>query len=65
MSNHFSAAYLKFPGDDACLDLTDLYVFNSPAEPGSMLGDNPEIGVWATVSVRRGGMLTQVDRGGR
>jgi hypothetical protein len=27
MSNHFSAAYLKFPGDDARLDLTDLYVF--------------------------------------
>ncbi|MEY9968893.1 hypothetical protein ABIA33_006980 [Streptacidiphilus sp. MAP12-16] len=27
MSNHFSAAYLKFPGNDARLDLTDLYVF--------------------------------------
>jgi hypothetical protein len=26
MSNHFSAAMLKFPGDDARLDLTDLYV---------------------------------------
>jgi hypothetical protein len=23
MSNHFSAAMLKFPGDDARLDLTD------------------------------------------
>ena len=30
MSNHFSAANLKFPGDDARLDLTDLYVFRAP-----------------------------------
>ncbi len=29
MSNHFSAAKLKFPGDDARLDLTDLYAFPS------------------------------------
>jgi hypothetical protein len=34
MSNHFSAAYLKFPGDDARLDLTDLYVFQAPGDPG-------------------------------
>jgi hypothetical protein len=34
MSNHFSAAMLKFPGDDARLDLTDLYVFASPENPG-------------------------------
>jgi hypothetical protein len=34
MSNHFSAAYLKFPGDDARLDLTDLFVFGAPASPG-------------------------------
>jgi hypothetical protein len=34
MSNHFSAAYLKFPGDDARLDLTDLFVFSSAASPG-------------------------------
>ncbi|MCW3045054.1 MAG: hypothetical protein JWL57_3212, partial [Actinobacteria bacterium] len=27
MSNHFSAANLKFPGDDARLDLTDLFLF--------------------------------------
>ena len=27
MSNHFSAAMLKFPGDDGRLDLTDLFVF--------------------------------------
>ena len=34
MSNHFSAANLKFPGDDARLDLTDLFVFPSPDDPG-------------------------------
>jgi hypothetical protein len=34
MSNHFSAAMLKFPGDDARLDLTDLFVFASPQSPG-------------------------------
>jgi len=34
MSNHFSAANLKSPGDDARLDLTDLYAFTSPDDPG-------------------------------
>ena len=33
MSNHFSAAMLKFPGDDARLDLTDLFLFASPQSP--------------------------------
>src|SRR6266436_8840456 len=33
MSNHFSAANLKHPGDDARLDLTDLFVFASPGNP--------------------------------
>ncbi len=33
MSNHFSAAMLKFPGDDARLDLTDLFLFASPESP--------------------------------
>jgi hypothetical protein len=32
MSNHYSAANLRFPGDDARLDLTDLYVFKSPTD---------------------------------
>ena len=32
MSNHFSADKLKFPGDDRRLDLTDLFVFQAPAE---------------------------------
>jgi hypothetical protein len=34
MSNHFSAAMLKFPGDHARLDLTDLFVFASPQSAG-------------------------------
>src|SRR4029079_14989553 len=34
MSNHFSAAMLKFPGDDARLDLTDLFMFASPENAG-------------------------------
>jgi hypothetical protein len=33
MSNHYSAANLRFPGDDARLDLTDLYAF-AAADPG-------------------------------
>ncbi len=33
MSNHFSAANLKFAGDDARLDLTDLFVFLAPDNP--------------------------------
>jgi len=32
--------------------------------PSDMLGADPVIGVWAAVSVRRGGVLVQVDRGG-
>jgi Domain of unknown function (DUF4331) len=30
MSNHFSADKLKFPGDDRRLDLTDVFMFQSP-----------------------------------
>jgi hypothetical protein len=33
MSNHFSAANLKHPGDDARLDLTDLFVFAATDNP--------------------------------
>ena len=33
MSNHFSAANLKHPGDDPRLDLTDLFVFVEPDNP--------------------------------
>jgi hypothetical protein len=44
MSNHFSAANLKSPGDDARLDLTDLFVFASPGNPGRtvlIMNSNP------------------------
>jgi hypothetical protein len=34
MSNHYSAANLEFPGDDARLDFTDLWVF--PAVPDAI-----------------------------
>jgi Domain of unknown function (DUF4331) len=32
--------------------------------PDDMLGPDPEIGVWATISVHRDGQLVQMDRGG-
>jgi len=44
MSNHFSAAGLKHPGDDARLDLTDLFVFAAPGTPGRtvlIMNSNP------------------------
>ena len=44
MSNHFSAANLKSPGDDARLDLTDLFVFAAPGNPGRtvlIMNSNP------------------------
>jgi hypothetical protein len=44
MSNHFSADNLKFPGDDRRLDITDLFVFTSPEDPGTtvlILNSNP------------------------
>lgn len=37
MSNHYSAANLKFPGDDARLDFTDLYVFDPAGDPGKTI----------------------------
>jgi len=33
MSNHCSAANLKFPGDDARLDFTDLFAFEATGDP--------------------------------
>src|SRR5216684_3083131 len=44
MSNHFSAANLKHPGDDARLDLTDLFVFAASGNPGRtvlIMNSNP------------------------
>ncbi len=43
MSNHYSAANLKFPGDDARLDFTDLYVFaaDDPGQTVLIINLNP------------------------
>jgi hypothetical protein len=44
MSNHFSADNLKFPGDDRRLDLTDVFAFTSPEDPGKtvlIIDSNP------------------------
>ncbi len=38
MSNHYSAANLRFPGDDACLDVTDIYAFSEPRDAGTPVG---------------------------
>ena len=46
MSNHFSAANLRFPGDDTRLDLTDVYVFKSVEKPGEtvlIIDSNPTV----------------------
>jgi hypothetical protein len=32
--------------------------------PSDLLGDRPEVGVWASISLRRDGTLVQMDRGG-
>jgi hypothetical protein len=37
MSNHFSADYLKSPGDDRRLDLTDVFLFKSPKDPDKIV----------------------------
>src|SRR5712671_4826988 len=37
MSNHFSADYLKSPGDDRRLDITDVFLFKSSKDPDKMM----------------------------
>jgi hypothetical protein len=37
MSNHYSAANLRFPGDDARLDFTDIYAFQAPGDAGKTI----------------------------
>jgi hypothetical protein len=37
MSNHYSAADLRFPGDEARLDFTDLYAFEAAHDPGKTI----------------------------
>jgi Domain of unknown function (DUF4331) len=44
MSNHFSADYLKSPGDDRRLDITDVFLFKSSKDPDKImliLNSNP------------------------
>jgi len=46
MSNHFSAANLEFPGDDTRLDITDVFAFKSPGDPGKtvlIVDSNPTV----------------------
>jgi hypothetical protein len=53
---------LKWTGHD---DFADNNVDSIALEvPSDMLGADPVIGVWATVSLRRDGTLVQMDRGG-
>src|SRR5690348_1715086 len=44
MSNHFSAANLRFPGNDRRLDLTDVFAFASSQDPDNtvlIIDSNP------------------------
>jgi Domain of unknown function (DUF4331) len=50
----------QFTGDDTFAGKNILTM--ALEVPNDMLGPGPEIGAWATVSVRRDGMLVQVDR---
>ena len=46
MSNHFSADYLKSPGDDRRLDLTDVFLFKSSKDPSKLvliMDSNPTV----------------------
>jgi hypothetical protein len=46
VSNHFSAANLRFPGDDTRLELTDLYAFRSQEDPAKtvlIIDSNPTV----------------------
>jgi Domain of unknown function (DUF4331) len=46
VSNHFSAANLRFPGDDTRLDLTDVFAFRSQEDPDKtvlIIDSNPTI----------------------
>jgi hypothetical protein len=53
---------LKWTGHD---DFADNNVDSIALEvPSDMLGTDPVIGVWATISLRRDGTLVQMDRGG-
>ncbi len=47
--------------DDFANDNVDSIALEVPSD---LLGGGPQIGVWATISLRRNGMLEQMDRGG-
>ena len=55
MSNHFSADYLKSPGDDRRLDITDVFVFRSSKDPDKMVlivNSNPTAPAPAPIQAR-------------
>ena len=55
MSNHFSADYLKSPGDDRRLDLTDVFLFKSSQDPDKMvliINSNPSAPAPAPIQAR-------------
>jgi Domain of unknown function (DUF4331) len=55
MSNHFSADYLKSPGDDRRLDITDVFVFKSSKDPDKIIliaNSNPTAPAPAPVQAR-------------
>ena len=53
---------LKWTGNDNFVNANILTI--ALEVPNEMLGRGPVIGVWMTVSLRRNGMLVQMDRGG-
>ena len=55
MSNHFSADYLKAPGDDRRLDLTDVFCFKSSKDTDKLIlimNSNPSAPAPAPVPAR-------------
>src|SRR5215468_874941 len=55
MSNHFSADYLKCPGDDRRLDLTDVFCFKSSKDPDKLMlivDSNPSAPAPAPIAAR-------------
>jgi Domain of unknown function (DUF4331) len=55
MSNHFSADYLKSPGDDRRLDITDVFCFRSSRDPDKLMlivNSNPTAPVPAPIAAR-------------
>ncbi len=55
MANHFSADYLKSPGDDRRLDITDVFLFTSSKDADKMLlivNSNPSAPAPAPIAAR-------------